>query len=485
LVHLTHTFSAESASAQRPPLVYWLLFGWRDHDTWPLPIGSLAAERVRSAGSSASGRGAARGTDHITMSAFSKQGSVLHCEQVSLETLADTYGTPLYVYSRRAIESQFQAYATALDHYPHQVCYAVKANSNLAVLQILSHLGAGFDVVSGGELARVIAAGGNPARVVFSGVGKTAVEIDQALHAGILCFNVESRSELHLIEGRAEALAICAPISIRVNPDVDAKTHPYISTGLKENKFGVSTDAALAMYAYAAASPHLNPVGIDCHIGSQLLDTAPLMAALDRLLQMIDQLTAQGISLSHIDVGGGLGVAYTEADIEPDIAAYIARLTERLVDRDLTLILEPGRSIVANAGVLLTRVLHLKSEGERHFALVDAAMNDLLRPSLYGAWQMIEPVSERSGEVLPWDIVGPVCETGDFLGKQRPLCLAGDDLLAVRGAGAYGFTMASNYNTRPRAAEILVDGDQSYVIRAREDLESLWALETLLPEAAQ
>lgn len=419
------------------------------------------------------------------MSVFSSQQGTLHCEQVSLETLADTYGTPLYVYSRHAIESQFQAYTTALGDQPHRVCYAVKANSNLAVLQLLSRLGAGFDVVSGGELARVIAAGGDPARVVFSGVGKTAAEIDHALQAGILCFNVESRSELLLIEDRAEALTTRAPISIRVNPDVDAKTHPYISTGLKENKFGVSTDAALAMYDFAAESPHLDPVGIDCHIGSQLLDTAPLMAALDRLLQMIDQLTARGLSLTHLDVGGGLGVAYSDEDTEPDIASYIARLRERLAGRDLMLILEPGRSIVANAGVLLTRVLHLKSEGERHFALVDAAMNDLLRPSLYGAWQMIEPVSERKGDVLPWDIVGPVCETGDFLGKQRALCLASDDILAVRGAGAYGFTMASNYNTRPRAAEVLIDGNQSHLIRAREAVESLWALETLLPESSQ
>lgn len=418
------------------------------------------------------------------MTSFTSHDGHLRCEQVDLSALAETHGTPLYVYSRSAIEAAFTAYREALSEREHLICYAVKANSNLAVLNCLARLGAGFDIVSVGELERVLAAGGSPNKIVFSGVGKTEPEMRRALEVGIHCFNVESGPELEALNCVAQTMGVIAPISLRVNPDVDAGTHPYISTGLKENKFGVDIDSALSLYQRAAELHHVKPIGIDCHIGSQLLETEPFAAALERLLALIDRLAQHGISLEHLDLGGGLGVAYTEAEQPPAVAEYIATLLDQLGDRPLSLIFEPGRSIVAMAGVLLTRVHYLKPTDHRNFALVDAAMNDLLRPSLYGAWQDIVPVAVREGDTKTWDIVGPVCETGDFLGKDRQLALEAGDLLAVTGAGAYGFTMASNYNTRPRPAEIMVDGAQAYVVREREPLSALWAGESTLPEGA-
>lgn len=413
---------------------------------------------------------------------FERRDNTLHCENINLETLANTYGTPLYVYSRRAIESAFLRYQNALTDRPHLICYAVKANSNLAVLNCLAKLGAGFDIVSGGELERVIAAGGDPAKVVFSGVCKSTDEMRQALQAGIRCFNVESAAELELLSEVADDMGTVARISLRVNPDVDAGTHPYISTGLKENKFGVDIAAAHALYRRALSLPGVNPVGVDCHIGSQLLAITPFTDALDRLLALVDELEADGVILEHLDLGGGLGVGYADEDVPP-VQDYIDALTAKLDGRNYELIFEPGRSIVAMAGVMLTRVNYLKPTDHKNFALVDAAMNDLIRPSLYSAWQAILPVTERAEAPKCWDIVGPVCETGDFLGKDRDLALEAGDLLAVTGAGAYGFAMASNYNSRPRPAEIMVDNDQAHVIRARETREQLWAGEQVLPES--
>lgn len=414
------------------------------------------------------------------MSTFSHIDDVLHCEDLSLETIASDYGTPTYVYSRAKIEAAFLAYQRALKDRPHLICYAVKANSNLAVLNVLSRLGSGFDVVSLGELERVIAAGGDPGKVVFSGVGKTAMEMQRGLALDIKCFNIESEPELQLLAKVARAADRAAPVSIRVNPDVDAGTHPYISTGLRENKFGVDVDTARRLYRQAADLGSLTPVGIDCHIGSQIDDIEPFLASLDCLLALTDELEQDGIALHHLDIGGGLGVAYeTQA---PSIEEYIAALSDRLGDRNLDLLLEPGRSIVAMAGALMTRVEYLKSNDLRQFAIVDAAMNDLLRPSLYGAWQDIQPIRRRDGNLQSWDIVGPVCETGDFLGKERALCLSQGDLLAVMGAGAYGFSMASNYNSRPRPAEILVTGDSAHVIGKRETLSDLWQREAVLDE---
>jgi diaminopimelate decarboxylase len=394
-------------------------------------------------------------------------------------TCAERFATPLYVYSAAAIREAFTAYQSALSTREHLICYAVKANSNLAVLQLLAGLGAGFDIVSNGELQRVIAAGGDPGKVIFSGVGKRDAEMRQALQAGIRCFNVESAPELERLSRVAAKEGRVAPVSIRVNPDVDAQTHPYISTGLKENKFGVNSSTALDMYRRAATDPHLQPVGIDCHIGSQITETAPFVEALDHLLELVDQLASEHIVLSHIDIGGGLGVTYRDEQL-PATGDYLAALEQRLEGRPLELVLEPGRSIVANAGVLVTEVLYLKPGSEHSFAIVDAAMNDLLRPSLYNAWQSIEPVTPRAGTPQNWDIVGPVCETGDFLGKQRSLCLEEGDLLAVGSAGAYGFTMASNYNTRVRPPEVMVDGTEVHLIREREELSALWAGEHLL-----
>ena len=411
------------------------------------------------------------------MNTFAHIDGALHCEQVSLETVASRHGTPTYVYSHQTIQNAFLSYQQALEGRAHLICYAVKANSNLAVLNMLAQLGSGFDVVSLGELERVIAAGGDPAKIVFSGVGKTAPEMRRGFELGIKCFNIESEAELHVLAEIAGDAGAIAPISIRVNPDVDAGTHPYISTGLRENKFGVDVDTARHLYRQADAMNSLEPVGIDCHIGSQIVDIQPFIASLDCLLRLIDELKEDGITLHHLDIGGGLGVPYeTEA---PSVKEYVAALAERLTDRDLELLLEPGRSIVAMAGALLTRVEYLKPNDIRQFAIVDAAMNDLLRPSLYGAWQNIEAVRPRKGEAQTWDIVGPICETGDFLGKDRVLCLSQGDLLAVMGAGAYGFSMASNYNSRTRPAEILVTGDRAHVIGQRETLDALWEREVI------
>ena len=364
---------------------------------------------------------------------------------------------------------------------PHQVCYAVKANSNIAVLNVLARLGAGFDIVSGGELERVLLAGGDPAKIVFSGLGKQVGEIRRALEVGIACFNVESDAELDRINAVAADMGKTAPISLRVNPDVDAQTHPYISTGLKENKFGIDINAALAVYQRAAALPQLRIIGIDCHIGSQLTQTTPFVDALERVLAMIDTLAAQGIIIEHLDIGGGLGVRYRD-ETPPSPTDYAAALLPRLASRNMKVYMEPGRAIAANAGVLLTTVEFLKPTDHKQFAVVDAAMNDLIRPALYEAWMDIVPVKPRSdGELVAYDIVGPVCETGDFLGKDRELRLAAGDLLAVRSAGAYGFAMSSNYNTRGRAAEVMVDGGQACLIRRRETITDQIALESLLP----
>lgn len=415
--------------------------------------------------------------------AFHYQQSEFYCEDVPLKEIAARYGTPLYVYSRDAIEKAYASYTSALAQHDHLICYAVKANSNLAVLQVLVELGSGFDIVSVGELERVIEAGGDPERIVFSGVCKSPDEMARALELGIKCFNVESSAELSALNDVAVGLETVAPVSLRVNPDVDAKTHPYISTGLKENKFGVDMSEAVDLYQKAKDLPGINPIGIDCHIGSQLTEIEPFCEALDRLLALLDQLSDAGIEIRHLDIGGGLGVQYRDENI-PAVDAYIDALITRLGDRTLTLVFEPGRSIVAMAGVLLTQVNYLKTTPYRNFALVDAGMNDMLRPSLYNAWQDIVPVTRREGATTTWDIVGPVCETGDFLGKDRALNLAQQDILAVTGAGAYGFVMASNYNTRPRPAEVMVDRHQAFQIRERETVATLWASETKLPAKA-
>ena len=415
--------------------------------------------------------------------AFHYQQSEFYCEGVPLKDIAARYGTPLYVYSRDAIERAYASYTSALAQHDHLICYAVKANSNLAVLQVLVELGSGFDIVSVGELERVIEAGGDPRSIVFSGVCKSPDEMARALELGIKCFNVESSAELSALNDVAAGLGTVAPVSLRVNPDVDAKTHPYISTGLKENKFGVDMSEALGLYQQAKDLPGINPIGIDCHIGSQLTEVEPFCEALDRLLALLDQLGDAGIEIKHLDIGGGLGVQYRDENI-PAVDAYIDALVTRLGDRTLTLVFEPGRSIVAMAGVLLTQVNYLKTTPYRNFALVDAGMNDMLRPSLYNAWQDIVPITRREGATITWDIVGPVCETGDFLGKNRELKLAQQDILAVTGAGAYGFVMASNYNTRPRPAEVMVDRHQTFQIRERETVATLWASEAKLPAKA-
>lgn len=415
---------------------------------------------------------------------FDYTHGVLHAESVSAADIAAQYGTPCYVYSRKAFEQHYLAYENALQGRDHLVCYAMKANSNLAVLNVLAKLGAGFDIVSVGELERVLAAGGDPKKVVFSGVGKKAYEIRRALEVGVHCFNIESEAELDRVNDVAADMNMQAPISIRVNPDVDAQTHPYISTGLKENKFGVDIDDAPRIYAKANAMSNLDVQGIDCHIGSQLIETAPFMDALDRVLALVDILAEQGIPIHHLDLGGGLGVTYDD-EVPPTPGEYIAELTERLGDRQLKLIFEPGRSIAANAGIFLTQVEFLKSNEEKNFAIIDGAMNDLIRPALYSAWQAIIPVVQHTdrneADTKAWDLVGPVCETGDFLGKDRQLNLQPGDLLAVMSSGAYGFVMASNYNSRPRPCEIMVDGNTSYVVRARETIANLYAGEQLLP----
>ncbi|MHB0766397.1 diaminopimelate decarboxylase [Stutzerimonas sp. NM35] len=414
------------------------------------------------------------------MEAFSYRDGQLFAEGVALSALAQRFGTPTYVYSRAHIEAQYRAYADALSGMPHLVCFAVKANSNLGVLNVLARLGAGFDIVSRGELERVLAAGGQPERIVFSGVGKTRDDMRRALEVGVHCFNVESTDELERLQQVAAELDLVAPVSLRVNPDVDAGTHPYISTGLKENKFGIAIADAEAVYVRANELSNLEVVGVDCHIGSQLTTLPPFLDALDRLLGLIDRLAARGIHIRHLDLGGGLGVRYR--DEQPPLAGdYIQAVRQRIEGRDLALVFEPGRSIVANAGVLLTRVEYLKHTEHKDFAIVDAAMNDLIRPALYQAWMDVVPVQPREGEGRPYDIVGPICETGDFLAKDRELALAEGDLLAVRSAGAYGFVMSSNYNTRGRAAEVLVDGDQAFEVRRRESVQELYAGESLLP----
>jgi len=403
----------------------------------------------------------------------------LFMEQVPLRRIAEEYGTPAYVYSEAAITRAYQAFDQAFAGQAHAVCYAVKANSNIAVLALLAKLGAGFDIVSGGELQRVIAAGGDPGRVVFSGVGKQDWEISLALESGIGCFNVESASELDRINRIAAAGQHVAPVSIRVNPDVDPKTHPYIATGLKENKFGVSTEEALELYQRAADSPALKIRGIDCHIGSQITELSPFLDALVKLLSVCDALNDRGIEVEHLDLGGGIGVCYQDEN-PIDLNDFAAAIAQTMSGRPQTLLFEPGRSIVASAGVLLTRVNTLKSNEGKNFAVVDAAMNDLIRPALYQAWQEVVPVSEPAGDSASWDIVGPVCETGDFLAKDRDLALQEDDLLAVLSSGAYGFVMASNYNTRGRAPEVLVRDTEHFCIRRRETIDDLLALESLV-----
>jgi diaminopimelate decarboxylase len=416
------------------------------------------------------------------MDHFPYRDGKLYAEDVAVSDIASAHGTPCYIYSRAALESSFGEYQRALADCEHLVCYAVKANSNLAVLNVLARLGAGFDIVSLGELERVLAAGGEPAKIVFSGVGKKPQEMARALELGIHCFNLESAAELEVLNGVAKELGTVAPVSVRVNPDVDAKTHPYISTGLRENKFGVSAEEALSVYRRAAELSHIEVVGLDCHIGSQLTDIDPFLDALHRLLSLVDTLAETGITIRHLDLGGGLGVRYKD-ETPPSIADYIAAIRRELGPRQLKLLFEPGRSIAANAGLLVTRIEYLKPTPVHNFALVDAAMNDMIRPALYQAWLDIQPVEHSdSGKKALWDIVGPVCETGDFLGKDRQLCLSQGDLLALFGAGAYGFTMSSNYNSRGRAPELMVDGHQVHLVRERETIADIMRTEKCLPD---
>lgn len=405
----------------------------------------------------------------------------LFAEKIPLSEIAEKFGTPCYIYSHKALKENFLAWENALGQHPHLVCYAVKANSNIAVLNILARLGAGFDIVSAGELERVLLAGGDAAKIVFSGVGKLPYEIERALDAGIHCFNVESEAELDLIQNIASAKKSIAHISLRVNPNVDANTHPYISTGLKENKFGIPIENAVAIYQRATKMSHIKIVGVDCHIGSQLTTTAPFLDALDRVLELVDKLQAIGITLQHLDLGGGLGVTYSN-ETPPTPAEYIQQVLKRLGGRNFKLMFEPGRSIVANAGIFLTRVQLIKTTPQKQFAVIDGAMNDLIRPALYQAYQVIEPVMNHPGNPQTYDIVGPVCETGDFLGKDRQLIIAAGDLLAVRSSGAYGFVMSSNYNSRGRPPEIMVDGDKAHLIRQRETFADLVRGESLLPQ---
>ncbi len=414
---------------------------------------------------------------------LARQGERLTLDGHDLAELGRRYGTPLYVYSRQAMLAALAGYQRALQGRKHLVCYAMKANSSLAVLQTFARAGCGFDIVSGGELARVLAAGGDPSRVVFSGVGKTRAEMRSALLAGVRCFNVESEGELERLDAVASELGRVAPVSLRVNPDVDAGTHPYISTGLKSNKFGIAHEAALAAYRRAASLPGLRVVGIDCHIGSQITQIAPYLDAVDRLMDLVAEVEAAGIPIEHIDFGGGLGITYAD-EAPPPAEELVRRLLERVDARgggEREVLLEPGRSLVGNAGVLLTEVLELKAGAAKNFCIVDAAMNDLMRPALYGAWMCIEPCRLREGPAPLWDVVGPVCESGDWLGRDRALALQAGDLLAVLSAGGYGMTMASNYNTRPRAAELLLDGEQVHLVREREEVADLFARERLLP----
>jgi len=414
----------------------------------------------------------------------------LYAEQVPLAEIAERFGTPCYVYSRAALESAYREFERALAPHEHLVCYAVKANPNLAILNLFARLGAGFDIVSGGELQRVLAAGGAAAKVVFSGVGKRVDEMQLALQAGILCFNVESAAELERLNRVAGEMGKIAPVSLRVNPDVDAKTHPYISTGLKQSKFGVAYEEALTLYRKAADMPHLRVAGIDCHIGSQITKVSPFVAAADKVLALVDSLAAEGITLDHLDFGGGLGIRY-DNETPPAIAVYAQALLAALQGRSARLIVEPGRVLVGNAGILLARVEYLKPGAEKNFAIVDAAMNDLMRPALYDAFHAIRPVrrkpspasgrgGEREGQSLVYEVVGPVCESGDFLGHARELGVAAGDVLAVMSAGAYGMSMSSNYNTRPRAAEVMVDGARTHLVRERETVLQLYANEKII-----
>ncbi len=414
------------------------------------------------------------------MDHFTFQNKSLYVENVPLKVIAQRYGSPCYVYSRATLERHWHAFDNALADREHLICYAVKANSNIAILNLFARLGSGFDIVSVGELERVLAAGGDPGKVVFSGVAKRTDEMQRALDAGIYCFNVESAAELERLDSVAQSMGKRARVSIRVNPDVDAETHPYISTGLKENKFGIDIDLAEAIYLEAAQMAGVEVIGVDCHIGSQLTSVAPFVAALERVMVLLDRLHGQGIKLTHINVGGGLGIQYRD-ETPPLPRAYSEALSAALGERECKLIIEPGRAIAGNAGVLLTTVEYLKQGSDRDFAIVDAGMNDLIRPSLYGAWQEIVAVEQRDIAAKTYDVVGPVCETGDFLGKNRSLSIDQGDLLAVRSSGAYGFTMSSNYNSRPRVAEVLVDGEAVHLIRERESLSSLYQNESLIP----
>ncbi|MGB7814732.1 MAG: diaminopimelate decarboxylase [Methylotenera sp.] len=414
------------------------------------------------------------------MNVFTLKSGELYAENIALSQIAKEFNTPCYVYSKAALTHAFKSFQEGLVNTNHLICFAVKANPNIAILNLFAELGAGFDIVSGGELARVLAAGGDPQKIVFSGVGKTADEMRAALNAGIFCFNVESASELVRLNLVASEIGKIAPVSLRVNPNVDAKTHPYISTGLKNNKFGVAFEDALNVYTQAASMPNIAVHGVDCHIGSQITELSPFIDALDRVLGLVDALEAKGIKISHIDVGGGIGITYND-ETPPEFGLYAKAILDKLANRDVKLLFEPGRALVGNAGILLTKVEYLKHTESKNFAIVDAAMNDLMRPALYDAYHDIVAVNPRAGETTNYEIVGPVCESGDFLGHDRKLNLLEGDLLAIKSVGAYGMSMASNYNTRPRAAEIMVDNDQNYIIRKRENIADLFSLESKLP----
>lgn len=405
---------------------------------------------------------------------------MLHAENVALTQVAENFGSPCYVYSKSALSQAFERFSAGFKDANHLVCFAVKSNPSLAILNLFAKLGAGFDIVSGGELARVIAAGGDPKKVVFSGVGKTADEMRAALEAGIFCFNVESASELIRLNDVATYMGKIAPVSLRVNPNVDAKTHPYISTGLKNNKFGVAYEDALDIYLQASEMSNIAIHGVDCHIGSQITELSPFLDAFDRVLALVDALAENNIQIQHIDLGGGIGICYSD-ETPPEFTAYAKAVREKLGNRDVKLVFEPGRALVGNAGVLLTKVEYLKQTETKNFAIVDAAMNDLMRPALYDAYHDIKAVKPRTEDIAIYEIVGPVCESGDFLGHDRALALQEGDLLAIMSAGAYGMSMSSNYNTRPRAAEVMVDNDQCHLVRKREEIADLFAGENILP----
>ncbi len=414
------------------------------------------------------------------MNTFTLKNNVLHAEDVALTQIAENFGSPCYVYSKSALSQAFERFSAGFKDANHLVCFAVKSNPSLAILNLFAKLGAGFDIVSGGELARVIAAGGDPKKVVFSGVGKTAEEMRAALEAGIFCFNVESASELLRLNDVAASMGKIAPVSLRVNPNVDAKTHPYISTGLKNNKFGVAYEDALNIYLQAAAMSNIAIHGVDCHIGSQITELSPFLDAFDRILALVDALAENNIQIQHIDLGGGIGICYSD-ETPPEFTAYAKAMREKLGNRDVKLVFEPGRALVGNAGVLVTKAEYLKQTETKNFAIVDAAMNDLMRPALYDAYHDIQAVKPRNEAAMNYEIVGPVCESGDFLGHDRMLALQEGDLLAIMSAGAYGMSMSSNYNTRPRVAEVMVDGSQCHLIRKREQIADLFANESILP----